>query len=308
MIPPVAHFVWFGDRFPWQHYVALASASRRGGFERLVCHVSGQLSGEPWYERTLQLPLVEARPIDASAILSAADHTGLTEVYERLSQPAARSNVLRLAILLAEGGVYLDFDTITVGSLEEQRGSAGFFCGAERLVFPGKLVRSRHPLAWAAAGARTAAREVLRRVPSGWRAFRLLEHYYPAAVNNAVLGATPGHPFVQELLRRMVEMPLERQLRRFALGTHLLQETVAEASTQDLVVHPPEVFYPLGPLISEHWFRESGTAPEALMTPATRVVHWYASNSTARMLERLGPDTLAKSKSPFAALTRAYAT
>jgi hypothetical protein len=136
--------------------------------------------------------------------------------------------------------------------------------------------------------ARMAVRDVLRRLPNGYRAFRRVEDWYPKAVNNAVLGAEPGHPLVRELIARAVRLPAERRRVRYALGTHLLQEVVADYHGDDLGVLPPAAFFPLGPEISEHWFRARHRVElEAALTAETLLVHWYASVRTARYVTKI---------------------
>ena len=34
MIPPVAHFIWFGPRLPWANALSIRAAALRGGFEQ----------------------------------------------------------------------------------------------------------------------------------------------------------------------------------------------------------------------------------------------------------------------------------
>jgi hypothetical protein len=77
---------------------------------------------------------------------------------------------------------------------------------------------------------------------------------------------------------------------RYALGVHLLQRAVAEWSGPDAHVEPPEVFYPLGPEISEHWFRERRVAaPDEVVTARTLLVHLYASVRVREKIERVDP-------------------
>ena len=68
---------------------------------------------------------------------------------------------------------------------------------------------------------------------------------------------------------------------RDALGPDLLQNALRDGGTADVRVLPPEVFFPLGPEISEHWFRlhQPGRRPrlEEVLYPDTRIVHWYGS-------------------------------
>jgi hypothetical protein len=192
--------------------------------------------------------------------------------------------------------VYLDFDTITIrDALRDPSalfGRSGF-CGAEPLALPADLFASRNPLRWAAAGLRLAARQAFAYLPGGWRAFRAIERLYPAAPNNAVLGAEAGHPFLEACFRRMAELPPEERLKRFRLGTHLLQHAAqrsAPESRHGFDVLPPPHFYPLGPEVATHWFRQ-GTARrlEEMLRPETVIVHWYNSVET-----RLGGKALTR--------------
>lgn len=289
MIPDAAHFIWFGNDLPWVHAVALRSAAHAGGLSRIVLHHDSDLSGRPVWPELAKLPGFEARHIDAASIFRAAgvDAVALGELYGRLSQPAARANVLRAAILAAEGGVYLDADTVTVAALAPLR-EARAFCGVERVVFPASVVQARALAPKVRAYGMTIVREVFRWFPDGYQRFRRIERHYPVAPNNAVLASEPQHPLVMQLLDGMLRMPRAQQLVRYALGTHLLEQVVAAGGQPGLVVHPPEVFYPLGPEISEHWFRLRRHAElSSVLTPATKVVHWYASVRTKHLVPRI---------------------
>ena len=60
----------------------------------------------------------------------------------------------------------------------------------------------------------------------------------------------------------------------------------------DLTVHGPEVFYPLGPEMSRHWFHlRAGRARDLqrVLLPETRVVHWYSSADSGRVTARIDP-------------------
>lgn len=292
MIPRVAHFLWFGRDFPWVNALAIASALDRGGFERVVLHHDEDLSGTRWWKGFATRPGFEARPIDRSAFaLCGEDARRLQTVYDAMQTPAARANVLRAVILAAEGGLYLDMDTVTIQSLAPLLEPAGVLCGEEHVVLPADVARSTSVATRLGALGLAALRAALRIAPSGWRAFRKVERLYPRAVNNAVFGAAPDHPFVQGLLAAMTSMPPERARVRFALGTHLLQDQVRAYGGSDLVVHPPPVFYPLPPEISEQWFaRTRRPALEEVLRPETRVVHWYASVRTRDVAPRIDPD------------------
>ena len=295
MIPATAHFLWFGREFPFIFGLALRSAALRGEMERVVLHHADPIAETPGGRLALETPAVEARPLHPEPVLDRVPEIGgeLVALYRRLTAPAARANMIRAALLHTEGGVYLDTDTVTLRSLRPLL-DAGFFCGEEHLCLPADLVRSRHPLRWARAGLLLALRDGLRRWPEGYRWFPAVRGLYGTAPNNAVVGGAPGHPLLAELLRAMVRLDPARQTVRYALGTHLLTEQVARARASgpmpDLHVHPPEVFYPLGPEISEHWFRlraPGRVALERVLSPDTRVVHWYASVRTRHIVPQV---------------------
>jgi hypothetical protein len=291
VIPPVAHFIWYGNRFPWVNVLALRSACERGDFERVVLHHDADVSSTAHGASLRRMPRLELRRLDPAAIFSRTpvDPEALTRLHDRLEAPNARANMIRAAILAAEGGVYLDTDTITVGSMRPLL-DAGAFCGQERVVFPATVMRSRSPWVKARAVGLTTFRDLCRRLPQGWRVFRRGEGAFALAVNNAVLGAAPGHPLIRGLLAAMLEVPEARQTVRYALGTHLLQDRVAAYEGDDLVLHPPEVFYPLGPVVSQHWFRLGGPPPVAeVLSEQTRVVHWYASVRTKHLVPKIDP-------------------
>ncbi len=289
MVPAVAHFIWYGRTFWWVNALAIRSAVLRGGFDRVVLHHDQDLSQEASFSELTDLKGFEARRLVPSDLFGRLEKSGsvLTALHDALAKPNARANMVRAAILATEGGVYLDTDTITLRSLTPLR-SAGAFCGQERVTLPVDVARSRNPTIVVKSLWLNVLREWYRQRPDGWRAFRQVEDRFPLAVNNAVIGAQPGHALILALLQGMVDLPVERRHVPYALGTHLLQETVARYEGDDLVIHPPSVFFPLGPEISHHWFRlRSRPEVDQVVMPDTRVVHWYASVRTRQVVPKI---------------------
>jgi len=213
----------------------------------------------------------------------------LGSLYARLTQPAARANLLRLALLYAQGGVYLDMDTVTLHDFGPLLGAQAF-CGEEPVAFPAQLRERGSACLYARAYALSGLREVLRRSPEGPRWFAGFARLYTQAPNNAVLGARPGALVLEHMLRAALALPAAAQTRRYALGTHLLQRSARAVPAGSLVVHPQPVFYPLGPELSEHWFRLRPRLPlSQLLAPETRLVHWYASVRTQPWVARMDP-------------------
>jgi hypothetical protein len=88
----------------------------------------------------------------------------------------------------------------------------------------------------------------------------------------------------------MLALPPERLHQAYALGPDLLQDLVEGDGGAGLTIHDPEVFYPLPPEISEHWFRTGDKVSlEAVLSAETRVVHWYASVRTRDRVALINP-------------------
>jgi len=309
-IPPIAHFIWFGRTLHWVHLLAFRSAVERGGFERVILHHADELEdSERWLELRA-LPRFETRRLDPIELLSRCPQgTELTEIFRALKQPAGKANMVRAALLYLEGGTFLDSDTVTLQSFEPLLAPGGVFCGAERINRPYELRISRSPTVLVPMFIRRVIRSALRELPGGWRAFRLVERFYPTAVNNAVLGSEPRHPLIADLLARMAALPPERRTVRYALGTHLLQQAVAAYRGHDLRIMEPHIFYPLGPEISIHWFRNTRRARIGdVLSPDTLLVHWYASVRTGSIVPAIDPDYVrARSKTQlFSALASSF--
>jgi len=101
MIPNVVHFVYIKER-PWKlhHYLSIKSATRLNP-EKINIWLDKEPEGE-WWELTK--PLVELHFVDPP-----------TEIFGTpITQPAHKSDVIRLQVLLEYGGIYADTDTIFV--------------------------------------------------------------------------------------------------------------------------------------------------------------------------------------------------
>jgi hypothetical protein len=292
-IPRTAHFVWFGTSFPWANVLAVRSAALAGEFAEVVLHHDSSLEGTPYFAVLVETPKVRLAPLDMPALLArcAPYAAELRGVYDRLRTPATRSDLARYAILYTEGGVYLDIDTVTVASFIPLCEGVSAFCGLERIVYPGTVRRSKNPFVKARAWALGETRNLFRLVPRGYRAFRHIERFYPLAANPAILAASRDSKFLAALLEQVIRTPAERQPEPCVIGPHAIQAVVATYTTSDLAVHPPEVFFPLGPEISQHWFRTVRRADLAdVLSPSTRLVHWYASVRTRGVVPLLDPD------------------
>ncbi len=296
-IPKLAHFCWIGSRLPWAYAFAVLSAAARGGMDEVILHHTDALEDGPVLRALYQTPGIRLSRTDPAACLAPVQAAfglaeGLTGLYDRLSSPVMRADVLRAAILYSQGGVYLDLDTLTVAPLSPLLGVPQFI-GQEYIVWPYWVRSSRSPLVWARHLTLDVMRKAMRRAPQGWRAFRLVQGLYFRGVNNAVMGGVPGAPLFEVYLRAMAALPPARLADPYALGPDLLQAIVDEDPPAGLTIHAPEVFYPLPPEISEHWFRpcpDAGTVLSAVLGPDTRVAHWYASVRSKSRVAQISPD------------------
>jgi hypothetical protein len=294
-IPAVAHFCWIGPRLSWASVFAVLSAAERGDLSEVILHHTDMLEDGPEVRALAEAARVRLSRIDPSDVLARADQAlgtggGLLAIYARLTSPVVRSDILRSAVLFAQGGVYLDLDTITTRSLRPLL-EAPFFLGWEYVVWPQAIRDRRTPALWLRQIGLDVLRKAMRSAPGGWRAFRAVQTLYFRNVNNAVMGAEAGTPLLAAYLRAMVAVPPERQEQPYALGPDLLQAVVAEAPPASFVLHRPETFAPLAPEISEHWFRIGRRlgSVEAPLSEDTRIVHWYASVRTRALVAHISP-------------------
>jgi hypothetical protein len=295
-IPKIAHFCWIGSRLPWAYAFAVLSAAARGGMDEVILHHTDELENGPVLRALRQTPGTRLSRTDPRACLASVQATlglaeRLTGLYDRLSSPVMRADLLRAAILHSQGGVYLDLDTLTVAPLQPLLGVPQFI-GLEYIVWPHWVRSSRSPLVWARHLTLDVMRKAMRRAPQGWRVFRLVQELYFRGVNNAVMGGVPGAPLFEVYLRAMAALPPARLVEPYALGPDLLQEILDRDPPPGLTIHAPEVFYPLPPEISEHWFRPCPDAEAvlgAVLSPDTRVVHWYASVRSRSRVAQISP-------------------
>ncbi len=292
-IPPIVYFCWIGEKIPWAYVFAILSAAERSELSEVILyHTDGLVAGDELdaLERAPRVRLSRIEPVDYLDQVGRKIGLGseLAELYRRLASPVMRSDVLRAAILYDQGGIYLDLDTITVGSLLPLITSQ--FVGTEFIIWPHFVRASRTPSLWARQLALDLARKACRRLPEGWKLFRKLERFCFPSINNAVMGAEAGSRLISDYLHAMVKLAPARQTKRYALGPHLLQEVVSRYKQGDLVVQEPRVFYPLPPQISEHWFRITRrVALGDVLWPETRVVHWYASVRARDLIGQITP-------------------
>jgi len=295
--PRLAHFCWIGPKLPWAYAIALLSAAARGEADEVILHHTDELENGPALEALRAVSTIRLAWINPKILLDSVGAElgldgGLWAIYNRISSPAILSDILRAAILYRDGGIYLDVDTVTVGSFSPLF-ELPQFIGVERIVWPYWVKSSRSPLVWGRTLTLDLLRKAMRLLPEGWRFYLHIEGWYFRGINGAIMGGAPKAPLFEVYLRQMVAMPADKQIKPNALGPDLLQELIGKGAIRDLVIFDPQYFYPIAPEISEHWFRPCRNAPQALtevLTPQTIVVHWYGSVRTKSYVAKIDPE------------------
>ena len=297
------HFVWIGARFPYHARLAIESAIVAMPEARIDLDVIGEAPTSDHFRTVARYDHVTVRRWTPRSMFERCPLGPAP--YERLltrlpnDAPAAVSNLARLAILYAEGGVYLDTDVIVIRGLHRPS-VHGSYVGVER-VWSANRRRIEHGLGPADV-ARTipwALRWAACRVDSAvWHGrLRLADRLADRAhtrdqVNNAVIGAPKEAPFLAFALAQALEADPGV---RFALGPNLLDDVV-RAEPRLAWVAPASRFYAVPPGQSHRCFFD-----RTLRLPVdAQVMHYVASNHR-RLLAGLDIDDprFARDAAPF---------
>lgn len=288
MIPEQIHFVWSGKDFPFAFALAIRSARDQHPTWGIVLHASEE-PRSPWWDEVKGLGTI--RREDPESLLAAVPDFGreLLDLHRRVpaDYPAGRSNLVRLAILLSEGGWYLDCDTLClrplsgvavrgavvgeewVWSYDQERVVSGYRLGMAPSL-------AAFCLSWAAAksGIASSSGVVERSLRKFWGRLEL---------NNAVLACEPGDPWI----RRLLELALEQNpATRFALGPGLVNLGWEHPGDAILPMRaPPEVFYQFPPSQTVRYFR----GPQSEIPGEAAVLHWCSSNHK-ELVRKLTPE------------------
>ncbi len=280
----VAHFVWYGNRFPFMNRVAIESVLQRCQAFRAVLWHADPLSGRPEFDALLSHPRFEARTMRPEVLFpeeanGAFDVKRLRDIYVRVRSHVSRSNLARAAICHLEGGIYLDTDVLVLRDLSPLLASPCVL-GLEHVIWPDTKVRGISAYRLLGGPLLGRMRALLAQAPRGEQLFERLQPLLHRAVNGAILGGAPRHPFFGYLLQRTAEVPAEEWQIPHRLGTHVLQRALTDYQGPEVTLLPPAAFFPLGPVISRQYFRARSDAREAAARVAseqTYLVHWYAS-------------------------------
>jgi len=276
MIPNRIFFIWFGNKLPLATGLAILSAKQIQKPEETILYIESNISGEG-YDLIKDEPGITFKKIDDSIFTDLGDNGTCSRLFHILKSPASKVNLLRLALLYKEGGVYLDTDTIAIKPWNDLLQCKGF-CGLEPVAFPQELFHSKNPFFYLLACARFLWRFLCVYIPHGEQIFRLTEKFYSHCANNAILGSEAKNIFFEKVFAAINEMDEKEQLKHYRLGTHILQKVTGNKSSEIMKMFPPAYFYPVGPDISVHLFRKgSAKRLHKILLPQTRIVHWYNS-------------------------------
>lgn len=102
MIPNKLHYVYINER-PWKlhHYLSVKSAIEKAKVEEVTIWLDKEPEGE-WWEKTK--PLVTLSFVDPPSSIFGIP----------ITEPAHKSDVIRLQVLIQEGGIYADTDVIFI--------------------------------------------------------------------------------------------------------------------------------------------------------------------------------------------------
>ena len=307
MIPLRFHFIWIGREFPFVNRLAVESVLQTHPGAQVVVHSQNPPENNADWEALKQK--VEFRPVDLNLWLRDLPPAlqSLGGVLENVSAsyPAGRSNILRYLILHHEGGIYLDFDTLTLESFAPLLNDPAFIgeeevfrCDDDRVAgrytwdFPvmAALFGMSYGLSYANSrwlgnlGLLNAADGGLKRM---WAARKL---------NNAVLGSESGNPFFAKALELIPETPAGM---RFALGPMLMNRVYGTGASGSIRRLDRNVFYSIPPSQTFRFFQ----GPASVIPPEAVAIHWCSSNHR-ELAPALTRNVLEKSSCLYARLAQ----
>jgi hypothetical protein len=281
LIPHHFHLIWIGRNFPFVNRLAVESILQTNPGARVTIHFENPPDNADWNALRSK---VEFRPINLPELLSALppSMSQVTPVLEGISSGylAGRSNILRYLILYREGGIYIDFDTITVRDYRPLLSHPAFIGEEAVFRYDDDRVSGSFKIGIIPTGILFGLSYYLslwnckylgdsRPVNAFNRA--LMGLWSDRKLNNAVLGCEAGNAF---FARAIALVPQTDPKIRYALGPILMNRTWATEAASQARRMGAEHFYFIPPSQTYRFFY--GPAPEL---PADAFsMHWCSSN------------------------------
>jgi len=296
LIPDLIHFVWLGHNLPLFGRFAVASARRHNPGTKIWFWHSHAFDYDTNFMHVIRNEDVIPKRLEISELFTdrcwvdcGLDLKTLEVMLLEAGDFVARSNIARALILYRYGGIYLDVDTLVVQSFDSLRQHWAFM-GREHIVWPGFQVNSDSLYEQIVGPVCSAVRLFCARIPHGYLIFQILNRFYYKEANSAVWGALPKHPIIHYVLGYTCNVRESEWSTPHRLGTHVLQRAVRDYVQyhSDLNLLSPEAFYPLGPVISRHYFHRYTNLVricDHVLSPSTYVLHWYASANNLNSID-----------------------
>ncbi len=248
---------------------------------KITIHFQDPPDNADWLELQKK---VTFHPIDMQSLLSGLPPSmaSVVPVLQGISSGylAGRSNILRYLILFKEGGIYLDFDTITIRDFKPLLSHPAFIGEEAVFRYDDDRVSGKFKLAIIPTGVLFGLSYAL----SLWNCRMFGDSYVLNALNrllmrgwsdkklnNAVLGCEAGSPF---FARVIALVPDTNPTVKYALGPILMNRTWDLAPGQDMHRLDSSYFYNIPPSQTFRFFY----GPAATLPHSTFVIHWCSSN------------------------------
>lgn len=288
MIPLHFHLIWEGKKFPFVNRLAIESLLQIHPEARITLHFGNPPDNEHWNALKGRIEFKEIQLDELLEGLPFAE--GIRQTLSGLASnyPAGRSNILRYLALHKWGGIYLDFDTITLKPMQDLLALRGFI-GQER-VFKCDDDRVKGKLGinvlWAAPA--FGLSYVLSRLNHRYVHSKLLDCvdgilqkiWSADKLNNAVLACEAGSPFFKRVLELIPETDPKI---RYNLGPILMNRVWDESGGFELTRLDNKAFYAIAPSQTDRFFCSAQKLPQD-----SYLVHWCSSNEKdkAALLEQ----------------------
>ncbi len=269
--------------FPYANLLSLVSVATHHPESEILIFVVDEAPRVVWFDLARLLPNVSVLIRSAETIFQdLPEHLqGCARVYSALSSQslAARSNILRYALLYLYGGIYLDFDVLLIHDLNNLlvnrafigeelvwvddenrlRGQKSLFLLPRNILWAGSQVLSR--LDSYLFGGQLGTARILSKQSHRWS---------KTQANNAVIGSVPRGKFVEALLIGVTAADVEV---RYDTGPHLV-DRISDAMSLEVLRLAPQYFYEIPPGQSFRLFHDLNLR----LSEDSVLIHYVASN------------------------------